>query len=123
MTVEGAECGFQSALDHYLSVGFQEGREGSNIPYDEAFYLNEHSDVLDAVENDDFGSGFEHFVLHGAEENRASTQELLEFDAESYLGANSDVEQAVEQDEMSSALEHWINFGAEEGRDLGTVLS
>ncbi|QDZ41662.1 hypothetical protein FRE64_16960 (plasmid) [Euhalothece natronophila Z-M001] len=62
----------------------------------------------------------EHFVLFGLEENRASTQELLEFDAESYLGANSDVEQAVQDDEMSSALEHWINFGIDEGRDWGT---
>jgi SAM-dependent methyltransferase len=42
------------------------------VPFDEAFYLNQHHDVMSAVQSGSFSSGYEHYRLNGWREGRTA---------------------------------------------------
>lgn len=58
------------AKEHYLSVGFFEGRRGALPAVDEDWYRKMNPDVANAVRNGDLESAQEHYDLIGAEEFR-----------------------------------------------------
>ncbi|NES93011.1 MAG: hypothetical protein F6K13_29450, partial [Okeania sp. SIO2B9] len=60
-----------SGFDHFINVGFFEGRDERTTAFDERFYLASNPGVALAVENGIFNSGFEHFILFGEAEGRA----------------------------------------------------
>lgn len=105
----------KSAFDHLLQTGFLDGRILLNFDeLDEAQYLINNTDVLNAVESGIFSSGFEHFLLSGLYEGRGQN---LMIDEEDYLSRHNDVAAAVDSGDFSSGLEHYLRFGLKEGRD------
>jgi len=59
-----------SAREHYVSVGYFEGRLPREILVDENWYLSVYQDVANAVNKGRFESGQEHFDLEGYKEGR-----------------------------------------------------
>jgi len=84
--------------------------------FDEAFYLNNNSDVAAAVEEGDFDTGLEHFLEFGLAEERDPSAILTFFTEESYLENNSDVDAAVEAGDFINGLEHFLIYGVNEDR-------
>ncbi|NER82201.1 MAG: hypothetical protein F6K42_22095, partial [Leptolyngbya sp. SIO1D8] len=103
---------FSSGYDHFVTFGWQEGRNPSSL-YDEAFYLLENTDVADAVNAGVFQSGFEHFIQFGHIENRDPS---ALFDADDYLLSNLDVANAVSESAFSSGFQHFVMFGSNGNR-------
>ncbi len=66
-----------SGKEHYLSVGFLEGRRGALPAVDEAWYRKVNTDVAAAIRAGKLSSGGEHFKLIGAEEFRAPSKEYV----------------------------------------------
>ena len=86
----------------------------ANRFFDEEFYLSNNPDVKNAVENNTFDSGFDHFLAFGIRENRAPSQALTSFSEEAYLEENPDVQEAVDNGIFESGLEHFLSFGVNE---------
>jgi SAM-dependent methyltransferase len=61
---------FQSARDHFISCGYQEGRVPSKPTVDEAWYLATYPDVADAIRSGRAKSGYDHFIETGYGEGR-----------------------------------------------------
>lgn len=66
-----------SGKQHYLLVGFFEGRRGALPAVDEAWYRKTYADVATAVRNGKLSSAKQHFDMIGAEEFRAPSREHL----------------------------------------------
>ncbi|MCT7953157.1 transporter substrate-binding domain-containing protein [Ancylothrix sp. C2] len=81
--------------------------------FDEKIYLQQNSDVAEAVASGLFTSGFEHWIKHGFFEGRGPQ---FAFQENSYLNLNPDVAQAVKNGDFASGLEHYALFGASEAR-------
>ena len=113
------DCGVD-ALEHYLNVGFKEGRNPSK-KFDTKFYLDSYPDVRDANVNP-----LVHYAVIGKDENRMPCKfdysdisadvkvirELGLFDDDYYLKEYPDV-----RDCGVDALEHYLNVGFKEGRN------
>jgi len=80
--------------------------------FNQAFYLDNNSDVLTAV-SQGLTSAFEHFSTFGHRENRPL---LPFFDTQAYLLANLDVANATTHPGWVSAWNHFVMFGILEGR-------
>jgi hypothetical protein len=59
------------AKDHYVTVGYFEGRNTGNPEFDEAWYVGRYQDVGRAVESGVSASGLEHYLGPGAREWRS----------------------------------------------------
>ncbi len=82
--------------------------------FDENSYLQQYTDVANAVSQGGFATGFDHFRLHGQFEGRQPSG----FYSESYyLQQNPDVANAVSLGGFATGLEHFLNHGQFEGRD------
>lgn len=79
----------------------------------EEFYLQANPDVAHAIANDIFRSGWQHFILHGADEGRSPNPS---FKPDFYLSNNPDVAAAIPQ-YFGSAFEHFWAYGFSEGRE------
>jgi len=66
-----------SGREHYLSVGFLEGRRGALPAVDEAWYRKTYVDVATSVRKGKLSSAKQHFDMIGAEEFRAPSREHL----------------------------------------------
>jgi hypothetical protein len=55
---------------HYVEIGYLEGRVAIRLAVDEAFYLSTYTDVGDAMRRGDVGSAREHYLRSGAAEGR-----------------------------------------------------
>jgi hypothetical protein len=62
--------------EHYVELGYLEGRLGWPPPVDEAFYLSTYTDVGDALRRGDIGSAREHYMRSGAAEGRLPSPAL-----------------------------------------------
>jgi len=102
---------FNSAEEHFQQFGKFEGRSPLAI-YNEGFYLNNNSDVAQAVRSG-ATTAYDHFVNFGMSEGRATS---TLFDPAWYLARNPDVRQAIEAGDFSSAAEHFLLFGSSEPR-------
>jgi hypothetical protein len=56
--------------EHYVEIGYLEGRVALPPVVDEAFYLSTYTDVGDALRRGDIGSAREHYLRSGAAEGR-----------------------------------------------------
>lgn len=123
----------QAGIDpetHFKNFGAAEGRapNAAMLPvadgFDEDEYLQANQDVADAVAAENkLESGYQHWVLYGANEGRTATYNngtpaveavpSIEdiFNADEYLAANPDVKAAG-----VDPLQHFLNHGAAEGR-------
>lgn len=82
--------------------------------FDENSYLQQNTDVANAVSQGVFANGLDHFRLHGQFEGRQPSG----FYSESYyLQQNPDVANAVSLGGFATGLEHFLNHGQFEGRD------
>ncbi|MGL4499385.1 MAG: hypothetical protein ACRCU2_10035, partial [Planktothrix sp.] len=82
--------------------------------FDENFYLQQYTDVANAVSQGGFATGFDHFLLTGQFEGRQPSG----FYSESYyLQQNPDVANAVSQGGFTTGLDHFLLNGQFEGRD------
>jgi len=117
---------FESGLDHFLSFGLNRNEVQERIAkggtgyefYNEQYYVNNNSDVQNALSTGTFNSGLEHFLRFGLDEGRAPSQALSFFKEETYLDNNDDVENAINNSVFDSAIEHFLRFGVKEGLDL-----
>ncbi|MFB2918783.1 hypothetical protein [Aerosakkonema funiforme] len=82
--------------------------------FNEAYYLQNNTDVAVAVSSGKFSSGFAHFGAFGLKEGRTSISPY--FNEAAYLQTYSDVADAVSIGVFSSGLQHFIDFGYEEQR-------
>jgi hypothetical protein len=60
----------QSAVSHYRSHGYREGRVPVRPEVDEAWYLLRYPDVCAAIRRGQVSSAYEHFVQAGFHEGR-----------------------------------------------------
>ena len=81
--------------------------------FDEAYYLEQYSDVAEAVAAGAFKSGLEHFQKLGSKEIRNPN---TFFDTQFYLESNPDILTAFEKGVITSPFEHYQSFGGAEGR-------
>ncbi|MBN8530670.1 MAG: S8 family serine peptidase [Alphaproteobacteria bacterium] len=88
-------------------------QDGEHPGFNETAYLSANPDVAGAVRTGAFNSGYLHYVLHGAQEGRASGGDYNE---SAYLARYQDVANAVHQHHFHSGYEHYVEFGFEEGR-------
>ena len=86
----------------------------ANRFFKEDYYLDNNPDVQNAVENNVFDSGLDHFLAFGLDENRAPNQALSFFSEETYLAENPDVQAAVNDGIFESGLDHFLSFGVNE---------
>ena len=107
---------FRSALAHFSTAGYAEGR--SPNAYFATEYLSKNPDVAGGIAAGTFKSGFEHFIKKGFAENR-QPEKLSKFALLDtfYLAENPDVSELVKQGKFSSGLEHLIRQGMLEGRN------
>jgi hypothetical protein len=112
---------YQSGFDHFIEAGASEGRLRPSINpgeilgtllFEESFYLNNNGDVAAAVQNGQFQSGFEHYIVVGQSEGRNPAPF---FDESDYLGVYQDVAPAV-PGVFSSGMEHYFRAGRQEDR-------
>ena len=94
----------------------------TNFPswWDESYYLAQNADVARAIQNGTVNSGYEHFIMFGAAEDRNPN---AYFNAAEYLAANPDVAAAVASGVFDSAFEHYLLFGGAEGRNPSSDFS
>ncbi len=88
------------------------------IYFDEEFYLENNSDVVQLIQNGLFLNGLDHFMNRGQFEGRNPS---ILFDETTYLAENLGVNQAVANDVFKSGFEHFINVGFFESRDERTT--
>jgi len=82
--------------------------------FDENYYLQQNTDVANAVSLGGFATGFDHFLSNGQFEGRQPSG----FYSESYyLQQNQDVANAVSLGGFATGLDHFLNNGQFEGRD------
>ncbi|HEY9296322.1 MAG TPA: hypothetical protein VIQ31_08120, partial [Phormidium sp.] len=99
-----------SGFEHFNTIGKLEKRSPSAF-FDSNFYLENYSDVANAVQNNTI-TAFDHFILYGQFEKRDPNSA---FNTSLYLQENLDVAAAVQRDEIT-AFEHFIEYGTQEGR-------
>lgn len=134
---EAVAAGAITAVDHFNTFGFLEGRD-PNPFFDVSFYLGQNQDVAVAGVNP-----LDHFNVFGLDEERdpdplydtsfflnneanASIPELEraavpEFDSAFYLSENPDVAAAVNAG-LIAVVEHYVRFGEAEGRDPSSAF-
>jgi hypothetical protein len=65
-------CGeVKSGQDHFINIGYFEGRDGAEPEFAESWYLRSNSDVANAIRLGQWRSAHEHFRAAGAFELRA----------------------------------------------------
>jgi hypothetical protein len=68
-----------SLREHFIELGFFEGRFGAPPPVDEAYYTNLYKDVGQALLRGDVKSGAEHYQRSGHAESRVPSAQLKPF--------------------------------------------
>lgn len=61
---------------HFVEVGFLEGRFGAPPPVDETYYTSLYKDVAQAITRGDIQSGQEHYLRQGAAEGRVPNRQI-----------------------------------------------
>ena len=65
-----------TALDHFVTSGFFEGRLANCVPVAEEWYRKRNPDVWQAIKKGQFKDAKEHYLISGANEGRAPSPEL-----------------------------------------------
>ena len=116
-------------LQHFLTVGAAEGRQGSKY-YDPSFYRNRYPD-LRAAFGDNWGAYFDHYFNYGIKEGREAFgldfmrdfETVYEgvdyksvYDFNYYISKYPDLVAAFGRYNDKAALSHFVNYGIPEGR-------
>jgi len=112
-------------LEHYELAGLKENRSPSGMSggFDGARYLADFPDVAAAVAAGSFVSALDHYLLHGAVEQRPYHVAPAYFAAHYvyneayYLSHNPDIQAAVSAGSFTSGFQHFLKYGSAEGRD------
>jgi GT2 family glycosyltransferase/glycosyltransferase involved in cell wall biosynthesis len=128
---------YKSGYDHLLHIGEAEGkiapqrhnRVGIPPYFDEDAYLQEYPEVVDAIEDGRFLSGFHHWITTGLRNGYTfistggAPEEAHEpgYDEGLYLFFNPDVAAAVRNGAFPNGYEHWRHHGNFEGRAGGPL--
>lgn len=70
----------KSYVLEFAKLMFRAGAVPSSEIFDESAYLSENPDVADAIVTRRFGSGFEHWLVHGLSEGRSATAKVVSVD-------------------------------------------
>ena len=106
--IAGIGVNSTAALNHYVGLGFFEGR---SVSFDGLAYLASHADLINAYRNDATDTrGAIHFITNGHAEGRGIT-----FKPASYLALHADLQAAFGND-LDAAARHYIQTGYFEGR-------
>lgn len=106
-------AGFQTSIVRTSALRAVVGILISQLPFDEAFYLETYPDIRQARATAEIDP-HTHFVQHGYFEGRLGAKP--EFDENFYRIYYPDVGSAIRRGEFKSELDHFIRTGAEEGR-------
>ena len=86
--------------------------------FDQESYLRVNEDLKKSLENGQFDSPLEHFILFGYDEVREGKRRVGSvyplFTEKEYADINPDVVQGTNEGKFSSAFEHFLLFGYEE---------
>ena len=128
---------FSSVFEHFILFGYEEFLCGEReLPgiypfewteslkkhvksyFDEAGYLDANPDIVSAIERGEFTSGWEHFILLGAEEIRKGERSfypLIPKQSDKFYALhNQDIFDNEKYGKISSPFEHFLRYGAEE---------
>ena len=119
---------YSSGLQHFLDVGYREGRNFGNLagtsltsgptPGLDLAYLRANPDAANAVANGQFGAAFDYFVYLGADRGqqygRLTAATLGDSNERNYLLRNKDVAAAVATGAEANGLEHFLRVGSRE---------
>jgi len=106
-------CGYRSALDHFLLEGRKERRD-PNLWFNEEFYLQTYPDVAQAVAKGEYLSGFEQYIKEGMKQQRDPSPWFSE---RYYLERYPEAAQAVRDGVYRSGSDHFARRGLAEGRN------
>ena len=81
--------------------------------FDEIYYITNEADVANAVLNEQFSDGLQHFTFFGGKELRSPN---AFFDPVYYSSENPLVVQAIEQNQFNNLFQHYQIFGEKENR-------
>lgn len=98
-----------SAVEHYRSSGYLEGRFPSKPSVDEEWYLREYPDVQAAITRGDVKSAYDHFVSTGAKEGRMPR--MIAIDAKWYRETYPSVGQRISRKESVTAQDDFQKYG------------
>jgi 2',3'-cyclic-nucleotide 2'-phosphodiesterase (5'-nucleotidase family) len=87
--------------------------------FDETYYLSENPDVQTGIINGTFGSGYEHYINFGVNEQRNPS---TLYNENFYLTQNPDVANAVNTGIFQTGFEHYVTFGQLENRDPSALF-
>jgi len=128
---------FSSAFEHFLLFGYEEFISGEReLPgtyffewsnalkshvksyFDEEAYLQANTDVVAAMEKEEFESGWDHFLLRGLDEIRRGERTLHssipKLSERVYALNNPDIFDAQKYAESNSPFEHFLRYGVRE---------
>jgi hypothetical protein len=64
--------------EHFIEVGYFEGRMGARPEFDENFYMTQYPDVAAAIARGEVRSAFDHYIQAGSFEGRHATELAIE---------------------------------------------
>jgi len=67
----------EDELDHFVALGYSEGRKPHYFVVDEGWYVSNYSDVVASIESGDFVDAEAHFNAVGYDEGRAADETML----------------------------------------------
>lgn len=101
---------YSAMMNHYLTYGIKEGRQGSII-FDVNYYKNNYPDLQNAFGGDN-SKYVNHFIQYGINEGRRASNE---FDPLFYKNKYSDLRNEFGNN-WKSYYKHYLQFGRKEGR-------
>ena len=119
---DGSLLAYGGARARLFWPGHERGPErleaAARASWNEEAYLAEYADVAEAIRSGQgLASGYDHYVLHGRDENRRIFVDPSGAWPEAdYLEANPDVVRAVAEGRFASGLDHYMRHGRDEGR-------
>ncbi len=70
--------GFDSAAQHYLAVGYFEGRRNPTATFDEQWYINNYSNIFEEITENSLAGALDHYLTIGMQDGYAPNQKCFE---------------------------------------------
>ncbi len=108
-----------TAFQHFRRLG-QFQRRDPSVLFNNDFYLQQYSDVRQAVNEGKIKSPLQHFINFGQFENRDPSPL---FNTNFYLQRHADVRQAIAEGKFRSAFQHFIEIGQFQNLQPSTLFN
>ena len=69
---------FDSAAQHYLAVGYFEGRRNPTATFDEQWYINNYQNIFEEISENSLASALDHYLTIGMQDGYAPNQKCYE---------------------------------------------